>query len=146
MAEQLADDDLPTVLLHGDLTPGNLLDGGAERGLVAIDPAPCRGDGAFDAVDLLLWHAEDVETIEARAGWLAAATGYGADRLLAWCTAYAGMVALELAESPDASPRALEALTTLANRAPAARRTPTGDLPDRRNKPSARPTADPSDR
>jgi streptomycin 6-kinase len=146
LAEQLAEDGLPTVLLHGDLTPSNLLDGGAERGLVAVDPAPCVGDAAFDAVDLLLWQAEDVETIEARAERLAAATGYSTDRLLAWCTAYAGMVALELAESPDASPTAVETLTTLADRAPTVPRTPTGALPDRRNKPSARPTADPSDR
>jgi streptomycin 6-kinase len=31
------------------LTPSSILDGGAERGLVAIDPAPCLGDPAFDA-------------------------------------------------------------------------------------------------
>jgi streptomycin 6-kinase len=146
LAQQLTEGGLPTVLLHGDLTPSNLLDGGPERGLVAIDPAPCVGDAAFDAVDLLLWQAADVETIEARAERLAAATGYSADRLLAWCTAYAGMVALELAESSGASPRALETLTTLANRAPAVPRAPTGDLPGRRNTPSAPPTADPSDR
>jgi streptomycin 6-kinase len=42
-------------VLHGDLTPSNILDGGAERGLVAMDPAPCLGDAAFDAVDLILW-------------------------------------------------------------------------------------------
>jgi streptomycin 6-kinase len=30
----------PIVLLHGDRTPGNILDGDAERGPVAIDPAP----------------------------------------------------------------------------------------------------------
>jgi streptomycin 6-kinase len=46
---RLAQDDVPVVLLHGDLTPSNILDGG-ERGLVAIDPAPCIGDGAFDAM------------------------------------------------------------------------------------------------
>src|SRR5439155_19981191 len=45
-ADRLAQDDLPIVLLHGDLTPGNILDGGAGRGLVAIDPAPCLGDAA----------------------------------------------------------------------------------------------------
>jgi streptomycin 6-kinase len=27
-----------------------MLDGGDKRGLVAIDPAPCLGDAAFDAV------------------------------------------------------------------------------------------------
>ena len=40
LATRLAQDDARTVLLHGDLTPSNLLDGGAERGLVAIDPHP----------------------------------------------------------------------------------------------------------
>lgn len=41
LATRLARHDSPVVLLHGDLTPSNILDGGAERGLVAIDPAPC---------------------------------------------------------------------------------------------------------
>jgi streptomycin 6-kinase len=49
LATRLAQHDSPIVLLHGDLTPSNILDGGAERGLVAIDPAPCLGDAAFDA-------------------------------------------------------------------------------------------------
>ncbi|HLQ33210.1 MAG TPA: hypothetical protein VK457_11020 [Chloroflexota bacterium] len=34
---------------------------------VAIDPAPCLGDAAFDTVDLILWQADDRETIQARA-------------------------------------------------------------------------------
>jgi streptomycin 6-kinase len=50
LAARLAQHGSPTVLLHGDLTPSNLLDGGDERGLVAIDPAPCLGDAAFDAI------------------------------------------------------------------------------------------------
>jgi streptomycin 6-kinase len=61
-------------LLHGELTPRNILDGGAQRGLVAIDPAPCFGnDLAFDAIDLLLWQAEDVDMIAVRAEQLAPA-------------------------------------------------------------------------
>ena len=56
-ASRLATDPVSAVLLHGDLTPPNILDGGPARGLVAIDPAPCLGDPAFDAVDLLLWRA-----------------------------------------------------------------------------------------
>lgn len=48
----LADDPAaPHVLLHGDLHPGNVIDAGPPRGLVAIDPRPCAGDPAFDAVD-----------------------------------------------------------------------------------------------
>ena len=40
-AMRLAGDAPATVLLHGDLTPVNVLDGGEERGLVAIDrPVP----------------------------------------------------------------------------------------------------------
>src|SRR5206468_1549130 len=96
LAMRLAADAAPNRLLHGDLTPVNVLDGGTERGLVAIDPAPCMGDPAFDAIDLVLWRAEDVETIAGRAEQLAPAIGAGVGRLLDWCAAFAGMVALEI--------------------------------------------------
>src|SRR2546423_7821544 len=86
LATRLAEHVSPTSLLHGDLTPSNILDGGTQRGLVAIDPAPCLGDDlGFDAVDLLLWQADDVETIVARAEELAPAIDVDADRLLHWC-------------------------------------------------------------
>ncbi len=117
LATGLAQDDSPIVLLHGDLTPSNILDGGAERGLVAIDPAPCLGDAAFDAVDLILWQADDLETIEARTKRLAAATDVDAQRLFGWCVAFAAMSALELA-SQGKGPRAgIEALLELASQA-----------------------------
>jgi streptomycin 6-kinase len=118
LATRLAQDASPLVLLHGDLTPSNLLDGGAERGLVAIDPAPCLGDGAFDAVDLLCWQADDVETIQARAERLAAATAIHAERLLGWCIAFAGMLALELASQGNGARPATAALLGLAAQAP----------------------------
>jgi streptomycin 6-kinase len=118
LAARLAEDEVPSVLLHGDLTPSNLLDGGDERGLVAIDPAPCRGDAAFDLVDLLLWQADDVRTVEARAEALAPAIGADAGRMLEWCAAFAGMVALELAESSATAP-GLAAAAELASSAPA---------------------------
>lgn len=41
--ERLLDTQTKTVLLHGDLHLGNVLDGGAERGLMAIDPKACVG-------------------------------------------------------------------------------------------------------
>ena len=116
LAMRLAQDDLPTVLLHGDLTPSNILDGGAERGLVAIDPAPCLGDAAFDAVDLILWEADDPATIEARAEQLAGASGLNAQRLLDWCSAFAGMSALEVAGQAIRQGR-VDAFTQLAVRA-----------------------------
>jgi streptomycin 6-kinase len=79
-ALQLAGDAVAPVLLHGDLTPVNVLDGG-ERGLVAIDPSPCVGDPAFDAVDLVFFGAV-----------------YPEGRVRDWCRAFAAMAALEIAE------------------------------------------------
>jgi len=117
LAARLAQHDLPTVLLHGDLTPSNVLDGGAERGLVAIDPAPCLGDAAFDAVDLILWQADDLETIQARAERLAAVTGMEIGRVLAWCSAFASMNALEIASQGSAPSARIEALLKLASQA-----------------------------
>ena len=110
-----ADTAPPQALLHGDLTPVNVLDGG-QRGLVAIDPAPCLGDSSFDAVDLVFWRADDADTIEARAGLLAPAIRVDSARLLYWCIAFAGMVALELAEAGSGSREQIESLAALARR------------------------------
>jgi streptomycin 6-kinase len=119
LATRLVEHVSPTSLLHGDLTPSNILDGGDERGLVAIDPAPCLGDDlAFEAVDLLLWQADDVDTIAARAEQLAPALEVDASRMLDWCTAFAAMTALELAEAPDRSGERIQAALTLASDAP----------------------------
>jgi streptomycin 6-kinase len=93
------------------------LDGGEARGLVAIDPAPCIGDPAFDAIDLVLWQAENLATVRSRAERLAAAIGADAGRLLAWCSAFAGMTALETAENGAGSPAQLETYVGLAARA-----------------------------
>jgi streptomycin 6-kinase len=95
-ASELANDQSKSVLLHGDLTPSNILVG--EKGtLVAIDPAPCLGDPAFDAVDLTMWRARELATIEKRAWALSEDANIDPTRLLAWCSAFAGMNALELA-------------------------------------------------
>ena len=119
LATRLVERVSPTALLHGDLTPNNILDGGEQRGLVAIDPAPCLGDDlAFEAIDLLLWHADDVDRIAARAEQLAPAIDADARRLLDWCTAFASMVALELAEVPNSPREYIEAAVTLADQAP----------------------------
>jgi streptomycin 6-kinase len=114
LALRLAADASATVLVHGDLTPANVLDGDEERGLVAIDPAPCLGDPAFDAIDLLLWRAEDLETITARAEQLALAIGVEAGRLFRWCAAFAAMTVLEIAETADTADRRAELLVALA--------------------------------
>jgi streptomycin 6-kinase len=104
------------VLLHGDLTPNNILNGGEERGLVAIDPAPCIGDAAFDTVDLVLWRADSMGTIDARTERLAAAIGVDASAIFSWCVAFAGMNALELASQRDVDRSHVDVLVDLASR------------------------------
>jgi streptomycin 6-kinase len=116
LAMRLAADSSSTVLLHGDLTPANVLDGGKQRGLVAIDPAPCLGDPAFDAVDLVLFRATAVETITTRAEQLADAIGVDAERLFEWCSAFAPMIALEIAERYGDADGRLQPLIELAAR------------------------------
>jgi streptomycin 6-kinase len=96
LALRLAEEPSPTVLLHGDFTPVNILDGGEPRGLVAIDPCPTLGDPSFDTIDLLFWQAGDLDTIVRRAEVLAPAIGVDPTRLLDWCTAFAGMAAADL--------------------------------------------------
>jgi streptomycin 6-kinase len=98
-ADALAAEPGLRVVLHGDLTPANVLDGGAERGLVAIDPAACWGDPAFDTVDLLMWRADDLATLTARSQEVADRLGVPHERPLRWCAAFAAMVALEEAEA-----------------------------------------------
>ena len=116
LALRLAADPTRPVLVHGDLTPVNVLDGGAERGLVAIDPAPCLGDPTFDAIDFVLWRAEGVDEIVGRAERLGRAIGSETGRMLDWCAAFAGMSALESAEESGRSHEQLEPLLTLASR------------------------------
>jgi streptomycin 6-kinase len=114
LATSLAQHGTDLALLHGDLTPGNILDGGADQGFVAIDPAPCVGDAAFDSVDLILWQAVDIETIEARCRQLAAVTGTVAGRYLDWCVAFAAMAALECASNGGSRSARFQTLVALA--------------------------------
>jgi streptomycin 6-kinase len=93
LARGLAADAGAPVLLHGDLHPGNVLDGGAGRGLVAIDPRPCVGDAAFDAVDWVFWAVDDPGAWERRSRDLALALDLDHERLWAWCAALAAMLA-----------------------------------------------------
>jgi streptomycin 6-kinase len=93
LARALAADASEPVLLHGDLHPGNVLDGGAMRGLVAIDPRPCVGDAPVDAVDWVFWAVDDPGAWEPRSRDLAVALGLDHERLWAWCAAFAAMLA-----------------------------------------------------
>lgn len=59
----------PAGLVHGDLHPGNVLRAG-DHGVVAIDPRPCWGDHAIDAVDCMLSGVVDEPGLERRIDWL----------------------------------------------------------------------------
>jgi streptomycin 6-kinase len=101
--EALLSTETTRVLLHGDLHLANVLDGGAARGLVAIDPRACVGDPCFDAVDYLLDGAgrDGTDGIDARCSALAAASGLGAARLYDWCRAVAPILAIIHLRRPD---------------------------------------------
>ena len=70
-----------------------MLDGGAGRGLVAIDPRPCVGDAAFDAVDWVFWAMDDPRAWEPRSRELATRLAVDHERLWAWCAAFAALLA-----------------------------------------------------
>jgi streptomycin 6-kinase len=53
-ARKLAEDNITPVLLHGDMHPGNVLQG--PDGPKAIDPRACAGDPAFDWMDFVHDH------------------------------------------------------------------------------------------
>ncbi|MFC3452046.1 phosphotransferase [Amycolatopsis speibonae] len=91
--EALLDTQDKVVLLHGDLHLGNVLDGGAARGLIAIDPKACVGDPCFDAVDYVVAGAGH-EGVDARCRLVADACGLDVDRLYAWSRVVAPMFAI----------------------------------------------------
>ena len=91
----------PVDLVHGDLHPGNVLRTG--RGPVTIDPRPCIGDRAFDAVDWVLAYVSSQREIDQRIDWLTDhLSSVDPDRVSAWCQAIAVLVAFGvLRQDPD---------------------------------------------
>ena len=112
LASALATAGGAAVLLHGDLHPGNVLDGGAARGVVAIDPRPCVGDPAFDAVDWVFWRTDDPGAWPSCAIDLASAVGCDPERLWSWCVALAPILAAATAGRGGPA-RRVEALLAL---------------------------------
>jgi streptomycin 6-kinase len=110
LARRLVADGGPSVLLHGDLHPGNVLDAGQSSGLVAIDPRPCVGEPAFDVVDWVFWNTE-ARDWESRSRDLASALHIEYARIWAWCSAFAAMLA---AGRVSRGASAVEALLALA--------------------------------
>jgi streptomycin 6-kinase len=91
-------------LVHGDLHPGNVLR--ADRGLVAIDPRPCVGDRAFDAIDWVLGQAASRRDVDQRIDRLAEdIPAVDPDRVLAWCQATAVLLAAGVLRRDVEDPR-----------------------------------------
>lgn len=108
MANALAGEG-PVRLLHGDLHPGNVLRGG--DGLVAIDPRPCLGDPAFDAVDWVLPGGGGQQAVQQRIDWLAGRVdGLDPHRAWAWCQALAVVLAVSLLSGSGGDPSGEEML------------------------------------
>jgi streptomycin 6-kinase len=76
LRDELISSQTRTVVLHGDLHFGNVLNGPR---LMVIDPRACVGDPCFDAVDYAL---------AARSTSVAKAAGMDAERLAAWCRVF----------------------------------------------------------
>ena len=84
--ERLAEDEPAAVIVHGDFDERNLLTC-RRRGLCAIDPLPCAGDGTYDAA---YWvHANRRPGRRARFDRIAAAMGLDRGRLRDWCAVIA---------------------------------------------------------
>ncbi|WP_017570723.1 aminoglycoside phosphotransferase family protein [Nocardiopsis halotolerans] len=92
-ARDLANGTVDVVPVHGDLHPGNVIDGGA-RGLVAVDPRACLGDGAVDAVDWALWKSTTLPEVVYRVDVLSRVLGVDGDRMMEWVRAFAPCLAV----------------------------------------------------
>lgn len=80
--------------MHGDLHPGNVLDAGPGRGVVAIDPRPSVGDPAMDAVDWAFLPMAAGGTIDDGITLLAPHVPHlDVERVHAWCVALAPLLA-----------------------------------------------------
>lgn len=95
LAQELASNGDPG-LVHGDLHPANVLTAGPMRGLVVIDPRPCLGDRAFDAIDWALGRATTAAGLAERIQRLCPLMpGLDGDRLRRWCQATAVIMAVQ---------------------------------------------------
>ncbi|MCQ4040577.1 aminoglycoside phosphotransferase family protein [Streptantibioticus rubrisoli] len=106
-----------SAVVHGDLHPGNVLDAGPKRGLVAIDPRPAVGDSDFDAIDWALSGATTPAAVQERVQRLAdLVPGLAADRVSRWCEVTAVIMAVPRVArgADDRYTRLLVGMATLA--------------------------------
>ncbi|MEU3771274.1 aminoglycoside phosphotransferase family protein [Amycolatopsis keratiniphila] len=92
-------------IVHGDLHPGNVLDGGPGRGAVAIDPRPSVGDPWFDLADWVTLPMREGGTLEDGFDAIAPyVPGFDAGRVRAWCVALAPLFVMRPLERGERTP------------------------------------------
>lgn len=94
----LTSSSMDTVLLHGDLGPGNVVL--SERGWLAIDPYPVVGDRAFDVKQVL--SVRDLHDAREQIAFFADRLDLDARRIAGWTFACCVQVALEHRSVGDA--------------------------------------------
>lgn len=93
--------------LHGDLHHENILDGGPDRGWLAIDPKRLYGDRGYDFANIVCNPERDLGIVTSpgrlsrQIDVIAAATSYDRRRLLQWLLAYAGLSAAWILDDGD---------------------------------------------
>lgn len=93
--------------LHGDLHHENVLDGGEQRGWLAIDPKGLLGDRGYDFANIVCNPERDLDVVTSpgrllrQAGIIAETAGYERRRLLQWILAYAGLSATWILDDGD---------------------------------------------
>jgi len=106
-AQELLKNPRDSVILHGDIHHGNILDFG-DKGWLAIDPKGLMGESYFDFANLFLNPDFELATkpdrLKTQLALVSETAGLDKNRLLKWILAYAGLSAawhFEDGTSPD---------------------------------------------
>jgi streptomycin 6-kinase len=105
VARELLDSQDDVVLLHGDLHHENVLDGGAERGWLAIDAKGLVGERTFDFLNILFNPSAEVALAPGRLGRqmriIAEEAGLDLARLRLWAFVFGHLSAAWCVEDGD---------------------------------------------
>ena len=105
--KQLLSSPRDVTQLHGDLHHENVLDGGEQRGWLAIDPKGLLGDRGYDFANIVCNPERDLDVVISAGRLLrqvdviAQTAQYDRHRLLQWILAYAGLSAAWILDDGD---------------------------------------------
>jgi streptomycin 6-kinase len=107
VARELFAEPQDIVTLHGDLHHENVLDGGAGRGWIAIDPKRLVGERGYDFANIVCNPERDLDMVTSpgrllrQVDVIAAEARLERRRLLQWILAYAGLSAAWILDDGD---------------------------------------------